>query len=220
MQNRLLKDRLKVYDCGVSPYKDVLNLQHSMCRHRWQGKIPNTILVLEHAPVITLGARESENKLTESVEDIKEQGIDLVKIGRGGGATAHNPGQAVLYPILHLKEMGLGVNEYIRQLEYIGMELLSRYGLKVERRKKYPGLWLGSRKIASIGVQLKHWVTFHGIAININNDLSIFDNIIPCGIEDIKMTNLEKEISSKVDIIDVKENIKAICRDLWEQPGQ
>jgi len=143
--------RLDVRDCGVAPYRDVLALQESLRDRRREGEVPDTVLIVEHPPVITLGARTSANRLLVEAEELSRRGIDVVEIRRGGGATAHNPGQLVFYPILHLHGLGMDVGTYVRTLEAIGIDLLDRLGVTSERRKKLPGLWVGQRKIASVG---------------------------------------------------------------------
>lgn len=194
----------------------MLKLQHDMCRHRWQDKIPNTVLIVEHPPVITLGARQSENKLLTEPEQLRENGIEVNQIRRGGGTTAHNPGQVVLYPILKLKSLGLSVNEYIRELEDIGIELLLRQGLNTEVKKGFPGIWTqDGKKIASIGVQLKKWCTMHGLAVNISNDLSIFSNMVPCGIDNIEMTSLLAETTQHVPMDVIKKSLIDIIIERW-----
>jgi lipoic acid synthetase len=195
---------LHIIDCGLADYRDVLQQQHQLCKERQQGKIPNTVLITEHPPVITLGARQSANKLLASRSDLAQQNIDVVDIRRGGGTTAHNPGQLVFYPILYLPDLGLGISEYIRKLEAIGIELLEQLNVKTQRRKGFPGLWVNDRKIASIGVRVSKFVTYHGMAININNDLSIFDYLIPCGLENVKMTSVLNETGKKHPMNEVK----------------
>jgi lipoic acid synthetase len=141
---------------------------------------------------------------------LAERGIDVVEIRRGGGATAHNPGQIVFYPILNLQDLRLGVNEYIRTLERIGIELLEKFGVISERRKGFPGLWVNENKIASIGVRVSRQITHHGMAINIQNDLSIFDYIIPCGLENVKMTSVLQETGQKHSMQDVKSHLSQL----------
>jgi lipoyl(octanoyl) transferase len=150
-------------------------------------------LIVEHPAVITLGARQSLNKLRLGREDLATRHIDVVETRRGGGATAHNPGQLVCYPIVNLQELGLGIGQYIRTLEAIGAQLLDTFGLHSTRRKGFPGLWIDERKIASIGVRVSRFVTYHGIAINIQNDLSIFDFVVPCGLDNVEMTSAQRE---------------------------
>jgi lipoic acid synthetase len=195
---------LHIIDCGLADYQQVLQQQHQLHKERQQGKIPNTVLITEHPPVITLGARQSANKLLASRSDLAQQNIDVVDIRRGGGTTAHNPGQLVFYPILYLPDLGLGISEYIRKLEAIGIELLEQLNVKTQRRKGFPGLWVNDRKIASIGVRVSKFVTYHGMAINIQNDLSIFDYLIPCGLENVKMTSVLNETGKKHPMNEVK----------------
>jgi lipoyl(octanoyl) transferase len=230
-QNRLLK----IYDCGLKEYDKVLQFQHILINHRRQGKIPNTVIIVEHTPVVTLGARQEHNKLLVPEEQLAAQHVDLVPIRRGGGATAHNPGQLVFYPILDLNELQLGISEYVRQLEQIGMELLEAFGLKTIRRKGYPGLWVDGdgratsnelratsdeRKIASIGVRVSKHVTYHGMAINVINDLAIFESIVPCGIEGVRMTSVLRETGASPDMTAVKEKLRDILVKYWGEEGK
>jgi len=204
---------LCIRDCGLADYRQVLQLQHELREQRLNGKIPNTVLIVEHHPVITLGARQNANKLLVSQDDLVKRHIDVVETRRGGGATAHNPGQLVFYPILHLQEFGLGISEYIRELEAIGIELLQQLGVQSQRRKGFPGLWAGEKKIASIGVRVSKSVTCHGMAINIQNDLSIFDFIIPCGLNDIEMTSVLKETGKYNSMSQLKERLSQLI--IW-----
>jgi lipoate-protein ligase B len=154
-----------------------------------------------------LGARKSANKLLVSPDELTRHGIDLVEIRRGGGATAHNPGQLVFYPILHLQELRLDINQYVRTLEAIGIDLLAGLGVESERRKGFPGLWVGERKIASIGVRVSRFVTCHGMAINIQNDLSIFSFMIPCGLDGVQMTSVQTETGKMHDMEQIKSQL-------------
>ncbi len=192
-------------DCGTIAYAEALELQFLLQKERTEKTIPNVYLLLEHPPVITMGARKADNKLLTQPEEMREMGIHLEQIRRGGGATSHNPGQLVIYPIIDLRSLGFRVVPYVHYLEQIGMELMARYGIVCDRRKGFPGLWVdGERKIASIGVQINVGVTMHGIAINLNNDLSIFGHIIPCGLEGVVMTSVEREAGGEV-FIDMQE---------------
>ena len=201
---------LNVCDCGLTDYRQALQLQHQLRQKRQQDNIPNTILIVEHPPVITLGARQNANKLLVTRNTLARQQIDVVDIRRGGGTTAHNPGQLVFYPIMNLKELGLGISEYVRELEQIGIELLKELAVYSERRKGYPGLWVGRKKIASIGVRVSKFITYHGMAINIQNDLSIFDFIVPCGLDDIEMTSVLKETGEYHSMNQVKERLSQL----------
>jgi lipoate-protein ligase B len=210
---------LSPVDCGLADYRQVLTLQEQMRDQRRDGAIGDTVLIVEHPAVITLGARKSANKLLVSPEELAGRGIDLVEIRRGGGATAHNPGQLVFYPILHLHELGFGVNEYVRTLEAIGIELLAGLGVESDRRKGFPGLWVGPRKIASIGVRVSRCVTCHGMAINIQNDLSIFDLMVPCGLDGVTMTSVAKETDGTYDMRRIKQQLVLLLqRHFGDQP--
>lgn len=206
---------LTIRNCGQMPYADALALQFRLCADRQNDAIDNTVLIVEHPPVITLGARKTENKLKIDESAILASGIELVPVGRGGGTTAHNPGQLVFYPVIKLKTLKLGVTEYIRSLEAVGIDLLATFGVQSERRKGLPGLWVGPKKIASIGVQIKKWVTFHGMAINLNNDLSIFDPIVPCGLDGVTMTSAQHELGRPVDMTAAKSRLTELCLQKW-----
>jgi lipoate-protein ligase B len=207
------KRALQIRDCGLADCRQTLQLQHVLRKKRQQGEIPNTVLIVEHPAVITLGARQSRNRLLVRREDLAKKRIDVVDIRRGGGTTAHNAGQLVFYPILHLQQLGLGISEYIRELEAIGAELLEQLGILSTRRKGSPGLWVGTRKIASIGVRVSRFVTYHGMAINIRNDLSIFDSIIPCGLDNVEMTSVLRETGRRHSMSRIKENLAGLLAE-------
>jgi len=207
--------RLRIVDCGLCGFAEVLQLQRRLVRQRQRGEIANTVILAEHPPVISLGSHHSRNKLLVGADVLARQGIDLVTTGRGGGATAHNPGQLVFYPILDLRSVGLGVTEYIRQLERIGILLLEQLHLTAQRRKGYPGVWVGPRKIASIGVRVSQGVTFHGMAVNVANDLSIFDLIEPCGLEAVEMTSVARETGAVCSMSRVKRRLIELLRSAF-----
>ena len=198
---------LQIRDCGLADYREILQLQQLLREKRQQYEMPNTVLIVEHPAVITLGARQNSNKLLINREDLVQKHIDVVDVRRGGGTTAHNPGQLVFYPILNLQKTGLGINEYIRELEAIGAELLKQIDVHSTRRKGSPGLWVGERKIASVGVRVSRSITYHGMAINIQNDLSIFDFIVPCGLDNVEMTSVLKETGKHHSMNKIKQKL-------------
>ena len=202
-----ISSRLAIRDCGLAPYREALALQQELQEQRRAGAIGDTVLVVEHPPVITLGAHKSSNKLLVSAEELARRGIDCVEIRRGGGTTAHNPGQLVFYPILNLHGLGLDINTYVRTLEQIGIELLAGLGVASDRHKGFPGLWVGPRKIASIGVRVSRFVTCHGMAINIQNDLGIFGLMVPCGLDGVQMTSVQVETNEAQDMKQVKDQL-------------
>ena len=207
--------KLAVYDCATTKYRPTHEMQLELVEKRIANEIQNTVLLLEHYPTITLGANKKENKLLQTPEQLAQKNIDIVEVRRGGGTTAHNPGQIVIYPIISLTSLNLGISEYVRQLEDIGIELLNTFSISAERLKGKPGLWHNQKKIASIGVKVKKHVTYHGMAINISNDLDIFKNIIPCGIKDVCMTSAQNETQKTIDIADVKQTISEVITRLW-----
>lgn len=208
------ENQLRIIDCGIAEYREILKLQERLVDERRKGQIADTVLIVEHLPVITLGVRKKDNRLLASNEKIADENIDVVETRRGGGVTAHNPGQIVFYPILNLKRLNLNVREYIAKLQAAGKNLLEQLDVKSEIRKGLPGLWVDEKKIASIGVKVSGGVTYHGMAINIRNGLAIFDLFVPCGIEGIKMTSAERETGSKYNMEDVKNILRGI---LFEQ---
>jgi len=205
-----IESSLRIIDCGLAAYKEILELQYRLRDERWRGEIPNTVLILEHQPVITLGARQSANKLLAGRKELAQKHIDVVNIRRGGGTTAHNPGQLVFYPILNLQQLNLGISEYIRELESTGAELLEQLGVHAKRQKGFPGLWVGAKKIASIGVRVSRFITYHGMAINIQNDLSIFDFVTPCGLDGVEMTSVLKETGKRRSMSQTKERLSQL----------
>jgi lipoate-protein ligase B len=204
---------LQIRDCGITDYRQILQLQQYLRTQRQQNEIPDTVLIVEHPAVITLGARQSSNRLLISRDDLAQKNIDIVEVRRGGGTTAHNPGQLVFYPILNLHKTGLGINQYIRELEIIGAELLGQLDVRSSRRKGAPGLWVGERKIASIGVRVSKFITYHGMAINIQNDLSIFDYIVPCGLDNVEMTSVLKETGKEHPMNQTKQKLAKILKE-------
>ena len=207
---------LQIRDCGIADYCKILHLQQHLRSQRQQNEILNTVLIVEHPAVITLGARQSSNRLLVNREDLAQKHIDVVEVRRGGGTTAHNPGQLVFYPILNLQKTGLGINKYIRELEAIGAELLAQLDVHSTSRKGAPGLWIGERKIASIGVRVSKYITYHGMAINIQNDLSIFDYIVPCGLENVEMTSVLKETGKEHPMNRIKQYLAEILKEHFQ----
>ena len=203
----IVKETPQIFDWGLVDYRKMLQIQHTKCKERRSNQIPNTIFLVEHPAVITLGARQSRNKLLMSQSDIVQNNIDVVEIRRGGGTTAHNPGQLVIYPIMNLQQLGLCIREYIRKLEAVGAELLKKLNVNSTRKKDFPGLWIENRKIASIGVRVSRLTTYHGMAINIHNDLAIFDYIVPCGLENVEMTSVLQETGTRHNMTEVKNHL-------------
>ncbi len=209
------KASFELIDTGRVPYRESLAQQHRLVEQRRQGEIADVVLLSEPFPVITRGARKTANVLLADPAALAAQGIDVVDIRRGGGTTAHNPGQLVIYPIFNLRERRLGIGDYIASLETIGMQLLAGLGAQAERKKGFPGLWVDDRKIASIGVRVSRQITYHGMAINIDNDLRIFESLVPCGLPGVDMTSLKKEVGATPTMDEIKKNIGTLLRETF-----
>ena len=171
---------------GIVSYEDALRQQETLRRLRAEGKIPDTVLLLQHPHVYTVGRFRGEEDIIVSPEN-----IPVFRTSRGGSITYHGPGQLVGYPIIDLRANGLSVRGYIWNLEETIIRLLARFGIKGQRHDKYPGgVWVGGRKICSIGINVSRHVTTHGFALNVNNDLKYFEFIRPCGITGAVMTSM------------------------------
>jgi lipoate-protein ligase B len=187
--------RLVVQDLGRRGYAEVLELQRSLCRRRIDGETTEDVLLLvEHEPVITLGRGTRVPSLPLSRTELERRGIGVFEVERGGDVTFHGPGQLVGYPILDLREHREDLHWYLRHLEAGLIGALSALGIEAGRNPGLTGVWIRGRKIASIGIHVKQWVTYHGFALNVSTDLSYFDLIVPCGIPDVVMTSVAQEL--------------------------
>lgn len=198
---------LWVEDLGRRPYGEVLDLQRELAAERIAGARPDTLLLVEHDPVITLGRSSKTAHLLADDRLLATRGVDRFEVERGGDVTFHGPGQLVGYPIIDLKQHKQDLHWYLRQLEQVLMDTLATFGIDGSRVEKYTGVWVGDRKIASIGVHARSWVTWHGFALNVSTDLSYFDLIVPCGIPQVRMTSIEREIGSSVSIQTTAERV-------------
>ena len=187
---------LQVVDLGRMAYADALELQRAAARSRIDGSQPEDLLLLvEHPPVVTLGRSSKEAHLLASPELLRAKGVDLFEVERGGDVTFHGPGQLVGYPIFDLKRHKRDLHWYLRQVEEALIVALDRFVIQGQRKPSYTGVWVENRKIASIGVHARDWVTWHGFALNVSTDLAFFDLIVPCGIQAVTMTSIEREVS-------------------------
>jgi len=176
------------------PYGEALEYQRAVARARISGEIPQDVLLLvEHPPVVTLGRSAKERHLLASPDLLASRGIELFEVERGGDVTFHGPGQLVGYPIIDLKRHRRDLHWYLRTLEAALINALGEFGIPGERNAGFTGVWTRGRKIASIGVHARDWVTWHGFALNVSTDLSYFDVMVPCGIEAVTMTSIARE---------------------------
>jgi len=191
---------LELVDLGRRPYLEVLELQRDLCRRKMSGELDADLLLLvEHEPVVTLGRGLRPGSLPLPPAALEQRGITVVEVERGGDVTYHGPGQLVGYPILDLRRHREDLHWYLRRLEESLILALGRLGVPAERNAGLTGVWTGGRKIASIGIHVKQWVTFHGFALNVTTDLSFFDLIVPCGIPGVVMTSVARELGRPDD---------------------
>ena len=201
-----VSSELGIVGLGRMGYGEALELQRRLAQARIDRAIPHDLLLLvEHPPVITFGRSSASEHLTASREALDARGVELFEIERGGDVTFHGPGQLVGYPIYDLTEHKRDLHWFLRQLEAALIGALGGLGVNSERSEGYTGVWTQGRKIASIGIHVKQWVTWHGFALNVTTDLSYFDLIVPCGIRNVVMTSAARELAERTP------------RDLWNR---
>jgi len=206
---------LWVVDLGRRAYAEVLELQRDAARARIDGSLAqDTLLLVEHHPVVTLGRSSKDAHLLADKAALAARGVELFEVERGGDVTFHGPGQLVGYPIVDLKRHKQDLHWYLRQVEEILIRALATLGIPAERVPKYTGVWTKGRKIASIGVHARDWVTWHGFALNVSTELSYFDLIVPCGIPEVQMTSVERELGRPVDMASVANVVSAAAAEV------
>jgi lipoate-protein ligase B len=208
---------LLVTNLGLMPYADALAIQRAAAKARITGELSEDLLLLvEHPPVVTLGRSSKAAHLLASPELLRARGVELFEVERGGDVTFHGPGQLVGYPIVDLKRHRQDLHWYLRQVEEMLMRALATYGLQGGRSTGYTGVWVGDRKIASIGVHARDWVTWHGFALNVTTELSYFDLIVPCGIQQVSMTSIAKELGlADLALSDVGDRVAHAAAELF-----
>ena len=212
-----------LHDLGLLDYQKAVDYQTKIFNKIIDQKLKNRksvnkeitqnhLIFVEHPNVYTLGKSGDINNLLLSKEDLEKKEIQFFNTNRGGDITCHGPGQIVCYPILDLDNFFSDIHKYLRYLEEVVIQTLNEFGIKSERSPDETGVWIepkqiSARKICAMGVKASRWVTMHGFALNVDNDLSYFENIIPCGISNKSVTSITNEISNQVDKYDVKEKI-------------
>jgi lipoyl(octanoyl) transferase len=201
---------LQVRWLGRMEFADALALQEEIvAKKRKDRSLGDELLLLEHEAVYTIGRTPDKSSLLGSAH----LPHPLLAINRGGHATYHGPGQLMGYPIIDLRRCGQDLHRYLRWVEQLLIELLVDYGITASRRESLTGVWVGQRKIASIGVGVRHWITMHGFALNVCGDLSPFNYIIPCGINNIAMTSMEKETGGAFSVLDIAKALEKLALD-------
>jgi lipoate-protein ligase B len=193
------------------PYAEALELQRQIARDRISGTLPQDVLLLvEHPPVVTLGRASKQKHLIASPAFLESKGVELFEVERGGDVTFHGPGQLVGYPIVDLKRHRQDLHWYLRKIEEALINTLADFAIPAERNPSFTGVWTRGKKIASIGVHARDWVTWHGFALNVTTDLSFFDLIVPCGIDGVVMTSIARESGlEQVSVQDVRDRVSA-----------
>ena len=219
-----MSPHLLVCHLGLLPYLEALELQRAVARARIAGEIAEDVLLLvEHPPVVTLGRTAKQTNLVASAELLAMRGVELHEVERGGDVTYHGPGQLVGYPIVDLKRHKQDLHWYLRQVEEALIRGLATLGVPAGRSAGYTGVWTGDgdgesfvprRKIASIGVHARDWVTWHGFALNVTTELSAFDLIVPCGIAGVQMTSIARE-AGVVSSADVEREVAAAFGEVF-----
>ncbi len=189
-----MTERLTVVDLGRRRYGEVLELQRGLCRKRLAGELEDDLLLLvEHEPVVTLGRGTRAGSLPIPPAALEARGLEVFEVERGGDVTIHAPGQLVGYPILDLNGWRRDLHWYLRQVEESMIRGLGTLGIPAERNAGKTGVWTAGRKIASIGIHVKQWVTIHGFALNVTTDLALFELVVPCGLHGVTMTSVARE---------------------------
>ena len=190
----------QIQDLKRKNYLDTLQIQESLRNQVLKNDSNNFLIIVEHDHVYTLGKNANSSNVLNRI-------CEIIPTQRGGDVTYHGPGQLVAYPIINLKKRKIGVKSYVAMIEKLISNILFDYGLKPHVPIKETGVWIDDRKIASIGIHVSRGVTTHGLAINVNTDLTYFDNIISCGIEGVKMTSMDKELGKKIRMNDIKKSL-------------
>jgi lipoate-protein ligase B len=191
---------LHVYKLGIVEYTAAFKFQTELQEKRINGDIRDVLLLMEHPPTLTLAKGDDQKNIRVEHGVLKKKNISVFETDRGGSITFHGPGQLVGYPIMNLTDKGRDIHRYVRKLEEILIETLGQYDIESGRDPDHVGVWVKDNKIAAIGVRVRKWVTKHGFALNVNNDLSFFDLINPCGITDKGVTSLKRLVGHNVDM--------------------
>ena len=203
-----MKKEAWILNLETVPYEEAFELQKRMVEMRAQDTINDTLILLEHPPVLTVTRKATLKNILVSPEELEEKGISLCHTNRGGDITYHGPGQLVGYPIMNLKAHGKDLHGYVRNIEEIIIKLLKDYTITAHRDKNNPGVWVGEEKIAAVGIAVKSsWTTMHGFSFNINPDLSHYSLIVPCGISDKGVTSLARLLGKTISRKDVCEKL-------------
>jgi len=198
---------MKVLDLGRTDFSDAYRLQRERADKLALGACEDTLIITEHNPIITIGRTGSQQNILKRV-------IDVIHADRGGDVTYHGPGQLIAYPIFKLENESRDIHRFLEFLEEIGSAFLAQYGIFTEKRPGLRGVWVDGKKIGSIGIGVKRWVTYHGLAMNINTDLTPFSFIRPCGIEGVEITSLKSLLQREIGMDDAKNRLISTFKEI------
>lgn len=209
---------MEIRRLGVIGYQEALDLQADLVEQRRRGDIGDVLLLLEHPPVITLGvkARNTRTNILATDAQLAAEGVELFQSGRGGDVTYHGPGQLVGYPIFNLNPHRRDVHKYVRDIEQALIDAVAAFGITAGRVPGLTGIWVGHNKLAAIGVRISRWITSHGFALNVATNLSHFDLIVPCGIQDRGVTSIDLLLGRTVPMAEVEQTLEAAFRAVFE----
>jgi lipoyl(octanoyl) transferase len=200
--------KLNVVFLGKCNYEKALEIQYSILEKRQKQEIGDTLILVEHPPVITIGRGGDAANIVASKEYLETMGVDVIHTNRGGDVTYHGPGQIVGYPIVSIKDLNMGIRDFVYNLEEIFIHLLKdKYNIEAGRYPEYTGVWIGNQKITAIGLAVKRGITMHGFAFNVNTNLKHFEFIVPCGITDKEVTSVEKLIDREADFHELNKSV-------------
>ena len=195
---------LQTQDLGTIPYNEAFDLQLKLHGQRIDNKIPDTMLLLEHPHVFTLGRHATDTNIVWTEKELAQHDVFVRKVDRGGDVTYHGPGQLVGYPIIKLKDRGLRSRRLVEWVEKMIIRTVAYFGIHSYVHPEYPGVWVGDAKICAIGMRIREGVSYHGFALNVSTDLSYFKGIVPCGIQDKSVCSLESLLGRNISIDEVK----------------
>ena len=217
-----MKPKVQVVELGTMRYAEALQRQRETFERVKNQEALDTLFLVEHPHVYTLGSQTDKHHLLYTPAELEARGIEMFEIERGGDITYHGYGQLVAYPILNLHHFYLDVHRYLRDLEEVVIRTLQTFGVKAERKshpnpkKNYTGVWVGNEKICAIGVKFSQWTTMHGLALNVNTDLSFFNGIVPCGISEMGVTSLAKVLGRRLEMSHVADALVQSFQDVFE----
>ncbi len=203
-------------ELGIEDYSKIFKLQQRIHEARKQGNILDTVIFLEHYPCYTIGRKGGFEHILVSDRVLEQEGIKVYETDRGGDITYHGPGQLICYPIIDLNDYGRDVHVYARRMEKVIIRTLEQFGIEAGRRQGFPGVWVGSSKIAAMGIGLRHWVTMHGVSLNVCPNMKYFSLIVPCGLSAFGVTSMEIELNRPVSVSVLRKEMRRQYCQLFE----